>query len=61
MRTVSKIIAILLAISIIGALQNSNPTPVGIMNLTPLFIIIRLFLIIVFAYFGWRPKKNSNT
>jgi hypothetical protein len=60
MKTVSKIIAILLAISIIGGLSNSNPLPHGTADLKPLLLIIRFLLVILFAYWGWRPEKNKN-
>jgi hypothetical protein len=60
MRTASKIIAILLALSLIGGLQNSSSAPQGTMDLQPVFMIIRLILVIIFAYFGWRPKKKNE-
>ena len=60
MRTVSKIIAILLALSIIGGLQHYNSAPAGTMEFHTLALIIRLILVIIFAYFGWRPIKTSD-
>lgn len=59
MRTASKIIAILLAISIIGGIQHYNSAPTGTMEFHTLALIIRLILVIIFAYFGWRPKKKK--
>lgn len=60
MRTASKVIAILLALSLIGGLQNSNSVPVGTMDLKPIFPVIRLILAIIFAYFGWRPQNKND-
>ena len=53
MKITIRILAILFALSVIGGIQSNNPTP--------LFIVIRFILTIIFLYLGWRPDKKKDT